>query len=425
MLSNKKLFAESKKYIPGGVNSPVRAFCSVGGNPIFIKKANGSKLIDVNNKEYIDYVCSWGPLILGHSHTKIIQALKKVCDDGTSYGAPTEIELKLAKLICKLVPSIEKVRMVNSGTEATMSAIRLARAYTRKNKIIKFEGCYHGHSDDFLIKAGSGLTTLSIPGSPGVTKGTIKDTLNAEYNDIESVKRLIKENKGEIAAIIIEPVAGNMGVVLPKENFLQQLREITLNENIILIFDEVITGFRVALGGAQEFYNVIPDLKTLGKIIGGGLPVGAYGGRKDIMDYVAPIGPVYQAGTLSGNPLAMTAGYETLKILMQKDTYKILEFKAKVLEDGIKENLKMLNLKYQQTRVGSMSCLFFTNKEIKDYQSVMTSNTKTYAKYFHNMLKKGIYLAPSQFEASFISLAHSDKDIEKTIKVNYESLKKL
>jgi len=425
MLSNKKLFAESKKYIPGGVNSPVRAFCSVGGNPIFIKKANGSKLIDVNNKEYIDYVCSWGPLILGHSHTKIIQALKKVCDDGTSYGAPTEIELKLAKLICKLVPSIEKVRMVNSGTEATMSAIRLARAYTRKNKIIKFEGCYHGHSDDFLIKAGSGLTTLSIPGSPGVTKGTIKDTLNAEYNDIESVKRLIKENKGEIAAIIIEPVAGNMGVVLPKENFLQQLREITLNENIILIFDEVITGFRVALGGAQELYNVITDLTTLGKIIGGGLPVGAYGGRKDIMDYVAPIGPVYQAGTLSGNPLAMTAGYETLKILMQKDTYKILEFKAKVLEDGIKENLKMLNLKYQQTRVGSMSCLFFTNKEIKDYQSVMTSNTKTYAKYFHNMLKKGIYLAPSQFEASFISLAHSDKDIEKTIKVNYESLKKL
>ena len=425
MLSNKKLFEESKKYIPGGVNSPVRAFRSVGGIPIFIQKANGSKIIDVSGKEYIDYVCSWGPLILGHSHPKIVQALKKVCENGTSYGAPTEIELKLAKLICKLVPSIKKVRMVNSGTEATMSAIRLARAYTRKNKIIKFEGCYHGHSDSFLIKAGSGLTTLSISGSPGVTEGTIKDTLNAKYNDIESVKRLIKENKGEIAAIIIEPVAGNMGVVPPKENFLQQLREITLNENIILIFDEVITGFRVALGGAQKLYNVIPDLTTLGKIIGGGLPVGAYGGRKEIMDYVAPIGPVYQAGTLSGNPLAMTAGYETLKILMQKDTYKILEFKAKVLEDGIKENLKMLNLKYQQTRVGSMSCLFFTNKEIKDYQSVMSSNTKTYAKYFHNMLKRGIYLAPSQFEASFISLAHSDKDTDKTIKANYELLKRI
>ena len=425
MKSNKRLFEDSKKYIPGGVNSPVRAFCSVGGTPLFIKKAKGSKLIGANNKKYIDYVCSWGPLILGHSHHKIIQALKKVCDNGTSYGAPTEIELKLAKLICKLVPSIEKVRMVNSGTEATMSAVRLARAYIRKNKIIKFEGCYHGHSDSFLIKAGSGLTTLSIPGSPGVTEGTIKDTLNAKYNDIESVKRLIKENKGEIAAIIIEPVAGNMGVVPPKENFLQQLREITLNENIILIFDEVITGFRVALGGAQKLYNVIPDLTTLGKIIGGGLPVGAYGGRKEIMNYIAPIGPVYQAGTLSGNPLAMNAGYETLKILMQKDVYKKLNEKGKTLEEGISDNLKRLNLKYRQTRVGSMSCLFFTDEEIKDYQSVMTSDTKIYAKYFHNMLKRGIYLAPSQFEASFISLAHSDKDIEKTIKANYESLQRL
>jgi len=425
MKSNKKIFKESKKYIPGGVNSPVRAFRSVGGIPIFIKKAKGSKLIDVRGKEYIDYVCSWGPLILGHAHPKIVQALKKICENGTSYGAPTEIELKLAKLICNIVPSIEKVRMVNSGTEATMSAIRLARAYTKKDKIIKFAGCYHGHSDGFLIKAGSGLTTLSIQGSPGVTKGTIKDTLNAKYNHIESVKKLIQKYKKKIAAVIIEPVVGNMGVVLPKDNFLRELREITANENIILIFDEVITGFRVALGGAQSFFHVVPDLTTLGKIIGGGLPVGAYGGKRGIMDLVAPNGPVYQAGTLSGNPLAMTAGFETIKILMKKDTYKKLDKKGEMLEEGIKENFKKLNLKYKQTRIGSMSCLFFTEKDIIDYQSVMTSNTKIYAKYFHNMLKRGIYLAPSQFEASFISLAHTEKDIEKTIKANYESLKEL
>ncbi len=425
MNNSERLFKESKKYIPGGVNSPVRAFGSVGGTPVFIKKAKGSKIIDVNNKEYIDYVCSWGPLILGHSHPKILNALKKVCENGTSYGAPTEIELKLAKLICDVVPSIEKARMVNSGTEATMSAIRLARAYTRKDKIIKFEGCYHGHYDSFLVKAGSGITTLAIPGSPGVTQGTIKDTLNAKFNSIESVKKLIRKYKNKIAVVIIEPIAGNMGVIPPADNFLKELREITLNEKILLIFDEVITGFRVALGGAQSLYNVVPDITTLGKIIGGGLPVGAYGGKREIMDFVAPVGSVYQAGTLSGNPLAMTAGYETIKILERKNTYKKLERKASLLERGMKANLKKLKLKFQLTRVGSMSCLFFTVKNIIDYQSVLTSDVKKYARYFHRMLKKGIYLAPSQFECTFISLSHTEDDIEKTIQANYESLKEI
>ncbi|MCP2520109.1 glutamate-1-semialdehyde 2,1-aminomutase [Candidatus Aminicenantes bacterium AC-708-M15] len=418
------LFEEAKNYIPGGVNSPVRAFKAVGGNPCFIHKGNGSKIWDVEGNEYIDYVLSWGPLILGHSHPKIVEAIKEEIKKGTSYGAPTEIEVKLAKLITEIVPSIEMVRMVNSGTEATMSAIRLARAYTRREKIIKFEGCYHGHSDSFLIKAGSGALTFGMPDSPGVTKGSAIDTLVAKFNDLNSVKNLISENKGQIAAVILEPIAGNMGCIPPEEGFLKGLREITANENILLIFDEIITGFRVSLGGAQELYKINPDLTTLGKIIGGGFPVGAYGGKKEIMRLIAPEGPVYQAGTLSGNPVAMRAGYETLKILKEdKDFYKKLDILGKILEEGIIENMKKLNLNFSYNRIGSMSCLFFTEQKVKDLNTAKKSDLKKFSIYFHEMLKRGIYLPPSQFETIFISIAHSEEDIEKTIQANFDSLK--
>lgn len=409
------LFEKAKQFIPGGVNSPVRAFKSVGTNPLFIQKAKGSKLWDVDGNEFIDYVGSWGPMILGHSHPKIIEAIKKIAESGTSFGAPTELEVMMAELITKIMPSIEMVRMVNSGTEATMSAIRLARAYTGRDKIIKFEGCYHGHGDSFLIKAGSGAMTFGVPDSPGIPKGIADYTLTARFNDIASVEELISKNKSEIAALIVEPVVGNMGCIPPRENFPKQLQELCTRENIVLIFDEVMTGFRVSLGGAQELYGIKPDLTTLGKIIGGGLPVGAYGGKKEIMQMVAPSGPMYQAGTLSGNPLAMAAGYEMLSIISQdKSVYKILEERSAQLENGMRNTLKKFNLNYKINRVGSMFTLFFTENEVFDSDTAKKSDTKKFALYFKEMLKRGIYLAPSQFEAAFISSAHTEEDIEKT-----------
>ncbi|MDI6804401.1 MAG: glutamate-1-semialdehyde 2,1-aminomutase [Bacteroidota bacterium] len=409
------LFEKAKQLIPGGVNSPVRAFKSVGRNPIFISKAKGSKIWDVDGNEYIDYVGSWGPMILGHSHPKIIEAIKKTAESGTSFGAPIELEVMMAELITKIMPSIEMVRMVNSGTEATMSAIRLARAYTGRNKIIKFEGCYHGHGDSFLIKAGSGAMTFGVPDSPGIPKGIADDTLTARFNDIASVEELISKNKSAVAALIVEPVVGNMGCIPPNPNFLNELRDLCTRENIILIFDEVMTGFRVSLGGAQGLYGIKPDITTLGKIIGGGLPVGAYGGKKDIMQMVAPSGPMYQAGTLSGNPLAMAAGYEMLSIISQdKSVYNILEERSAQLENGMRDVLKKHNLNYRINRVGSMFTLFFTDEEVYDYDSAKKSDTQKFGKYFNEMLKRGIYLAPSQFEAAFVSAAHTEEDIEKT-----------
>jgi glutamate-1-semialdehyde 2,1-aminomutase len=423
---SKLLFSEAKKYIPGGVNSPVRAFKSVGRDPIFIRRGAGSKIYDVDGNEFIDYIGSWGPHIFGHNPPFIKKALSDALESGTSFGAPTELEVKIAKLITELVPSVELVRMVNSGTEATMSAVRVARGYARKEKIIKFEGCYHGHADFFLIKAGSGALTLGVPTSPGVTKGNAADTLIADFNNIESVKELIRANKNEIAAVIIEAVAGNMGVVKAKERFIKQLRDLCDEEKIVLIIDEVMAGFRVAGGGAQEILGVTPDLSTFGKIIGGGLPVGAFGGKKEIMETVAPSGPVYQAGTLSGNPLAMSAGYAALSYIKDHpELYNELEEKSLYLEEGIKENLKRLNKKLAFNRVGSMLTLFFTDKEVKDFNSAVKSDTKLYGKYFHEMLKRGIYLPPAQFEAFFISTAHTNNDLDKTIKANYEGLKNI
>ena len=418
------LFEEAKKYIPGGVNSPVRAFKSVGGNPLFIERGKGSKIFDADGNEFIEYIGSWGPHLFGHNPPFIIEALEKNLKNGTSFGAPTEMEIKMAKIITELVPSVQKVRMVNSGTEATMSAIRLARGFTKRNKFIKFEGCYHGHADYFLIKAGSGALTFGVPTSPGVTEGNAADTLVADYNNIDSVKKLVQENKNEMAAIIIEPIAGNMGVIPADKNFLLELREICSNENIVLIFDEVMSGFRVAKGGAAEIYGIKPDLTTFGKIIGGGLPVGAFGGRTDIMEIVAPVGPVYQAGTLSGNPLAMNAGFAALTHIKEHpETYDLLEEKSAYLENGFKENLKKLNKQFAMNRVGSMSCMFLTEEKVVDFKSAMTSDAALYGKYFHSMLENGIYLAPSQFEAVFISTAHSKPDLDKTIEAHYLSLK--
>ena len=418
-----ELFEKAKKFIPGGVNSPVRAFKSVGGNPIYMAKGSGAYMTDVDGNTYLDYVGSWGPFILGSMHPRITAALEYTLKNiGTSFGTPIEMEIEIAELLCKIVPSLEMVRMVNSGTEATMSAVRLARGYTGRDKIIKFEGCYHGHGDSFLIKAGSGALTLGAPDSPGVTKGTAMDTLNAKYNDIESVKLLVNENKDKVAAIIIEPVAGNTGVIPPQPGFLAALRELCDQEGIVLIFDEVMCGFRVALGGAQSLYGVTPDLTTMGKIIGGGLPVGAFGGKRKIMERVAPLGDVYQAGTLSGNPLALTAGLETLKILIEENPYPELERKSAILEAGFSDNLKKLGLNYVQNRVGSMSCLFFTETPVINFDTAITANVKTHGKYFHSMLDQGIYLAPSQFEAMFTSFVHTDADLEKTIKANYNAL---
>ena len=417
------LYSRARRVMPGGVNSPVRAFKSVGRNPLFIARAAGSKMWDVDGKEYIDYVGSWGPMILGHAHPRILEALKRATDAGTSYGAPTELEVNMAELICQIVPSVEMVRMVNSGTEATMSAIRLARAYTKRDKIIKFAGCYHGHGDSFLIKAGSGALTLSVPDSPGVPAAVAGETLTAEFNDISSVRQCVSDNPDQIAAVIIEPVVGNMGCVPPEDGFLTDLRSLCTREGILLIFDEVMTGFRLALGGAQELYGVTPDLTTLGKIIGGGLPVGAYGGRREIMELVAPNGPMYQAGTLSGNPLAMTAGYETISMLRtDSDFYRRLEARCLALEEGMSAVVNSLGVPVTMNRVGSMSTLFFTPTRVRDYQTALTSDTKRFALYFGEMLKRGIYLAPSQFEAGFVSAAHSEGDIEKTVDAFRESL---
>lgn len=419
------LFEESKKYIPGGVNSPVRAFGSVGGEPIFIKEAKGSKIVGTNSREYIDYVSSWGPMILGHADTDVVEAICSQAKKGTSFGAPTELELKLAKMVVELVPSVEMVRMVSSGTEAVMSAIRLARGYTKRDKIIKFEGCYHGHSDCLLVKAGSGALTFNQPSSPGVPVDFAKHTLVAQYNDIESVKKLFCDYKGEIACVIVEPVAGNMGVVLPKEGFLQGLRDITAENGALLIFDEVITGFRLSSGGAQKYFNVMPDITTLGKILGGGLPVGAYGGRKEIMENVSPVGPVYQAGTLSGNPLAMAAGIKTLEKLSTPNFYENLKKKSEFLWSGFEENLKKLNVKFTLNTILSLGCLFFTDKKVESFQDAITSDVRLYGKFFHEMLKRGVNLAPSQFEAMFVSAAHTDDDLNYTIKAHYESLKEI
>lgn len=422
---SKTLYSRAKRYIPGGVNSPVRAFRSVGGYPIFIKNASGSRVYDIDGNEYIDYVLSWGPMILGHSYPKVVNALKRAVEKGTSYGAPTELEIELARIIISAFPSIKMVRMVNSGTEATMSAIRVARAYTGRDKIIKFEGCYHGHADGLLVKAGSGATTFGVPDSPGVPRDYARNTINLPFNNIKALRKTLNRVGRDVACVIIEPVVGNMGCILPKDGFLQELRDITKKYGIIFIFDEVMTGFRVAYGGAQELYGINPDMTCLGKIIGGGLPVGAYGGRKDIMMQISPEGPVYQAGTLSGNPLAMTAGIETLKTLSKSGIYEKLEKRAEQLEDGINEAAKKAGVKIYFSRVGSMFCTYFTDREVWDYNSAKMSDTKRFSKFFRSMLSKGINLAPSQFEAGFLSTAHTFSDIENTIKAVRESFRTL
>jgi len=420
-----KLFAEAQRLIPGGVNSPVRAFRSVGGQPRFIKRAKGAKLYDVDGNTYIDYVLSWGPMILGHAHPAVIAAIKKAATLGTSYGAPTEWEVALAKEIHAAFPSMEKVRLVSSGTEAVMSAIRVARGFTKRDSIVKFEGCYHGHSDYLLAKAGSGLATLGIPDSPGVPEDFAKHTLTTPYNDIDAIRQLIKKHRNQLACVILEPVAGNMGVVPPHPDFLSALRQLTAENGILLIFDEVISGFRVNYGGAQALYGIKPDLTVLGKIIGGGLPVGAYGGRNDIMDLIAPSGPVYQAGTLSGNPLAVAAGLATLKQLKARGTYKKLETNAKALAKGLGDAAKKAGVPVTQNRIGSLLTTFFTPSTVVDWNTAKQSDTKRYGRFFHAMLDQGVYLAPSQFEAAFLSTAHSAQDIEKTIKAAHAAFKKL
>ncbi len=420
---SRRLFNKAIGLIPGGVNSPVRAYKSVGASPIFIREAKGSKIFDVDGNEYIDYVLSWGPMILGHAHHSVVTALKKAVEKGTSYGAPTELEVELARLLLKAYPSMEKVRMVNSGTEATMSAIRVARGFTKRDKIIKFEGCYHGHADGLLTKAGSGATTLGIPTSPGVPKSYARNTITVPFNDIKTIKSVIEKEWKNIACIILEPVVGNIGCVLPRKGFLDGIRKLSSKYGIVLIFDEVMTGFRVSYGGAQSFFGIEPDMTCLGKVIGGGLPVGAYGGKEEIMSIVAPEGPVYQAGTLSGNPLAMTAGIETLKILSREGTYKKLEERAAMLEAGLIDVSRKTKSKTKFYRAGTMFCQYFTNKDVVDYNTALNSDTKKFAKFFIAMLEMGVNLAPSQFEAGFISLAHTKKDIQKTISCAYEALK--
>ncbi len=406
---SEEYFEKAKKYIPGGVNSPVRAFQSVNGNPLFIKRAKGAYIYDEDGNEFIDYVCSWGPCILGHANSKVISTVKSECEKGLTFGAPTEKETELAEMICEAVPCAEQVRLVSSGTEAVMSAIRLARGYTGKNKIIKFKGNYHGHSDGLLVKAGSGLLTESVADSSGVPEGYIKNTLLADYNDEKSVE-LIFKNNDDIAALIVEPVAANMGVVEPKKDFLKFLREICTKNNVLLIFDEVITGFRLSYGGAGEYYGVTPDLVTLGKIVGGGMPLAAYAGRADIMQCVAPIGNVYQAGTLSGNPIAVTAGIQTLKILKENpEIYRRLDESGAALEKAYKE--KGINV----NRVGSLLSVFFTKNKVTSYNDTLKSNQNTFCRYFYQMLESGIYIAPSRFEAMFISACHGEKETEKTV----------
>ncbi len=412
-IKSKQLFEKSKRCIPGGVNSPVRAYQAVGRSPLFIEKAYGSRIFDVDGNEYIDYVCSWGPCILGHCNERIVDEVKAACDRGLTFGAPTEAEYELAALIRDCIPSMEMSRLVNSGTEAVMSAVRVARGYTGRDKIVKFRGCYHGHSDGLLVKAGSGALTQSAPDSSGVPADYTRNTLVAEYNDADSVKRLFEANKGEIAAVLVEPVAANMGVVLPECGFLEFLRDITKKFGSLLIFDEVITGFRMSLGGAQEYYKVTPDLTTLGKIVGGGMPVGAYGGRKEIMEMVAPKGSVYQAGTLSGNPLATAAGIAAIKQLREGgiSLYQDLERKGRMLSDAART---ALGKRVQVNQAGSLLSVFFTEEPVTDYGTAVCSDTHEYARYFNYLLEHGIYTAPSQFEAMFVSTAHSEADIEKT-----------
>ncbi len=419
-------FAQAQQVIPGGVNSPARAYGAVGGGPRFIDRGVGSRLYDIDGREYIDYVCSWGPLIFGHAHPRVVSALQEACGKGTSFGAPTQIETELAELIVASVPSIDMVRMVNSGTEATMSAVRLARGFTGRDKVLKFEGCWHGHGDSFLIRAGSSALTLGAPDSPGIPQGVADSTLTVAYNDIEAVRKAAKENSAEIAAIIVEPVAGNMGTVLPHDGFLAGLRQVADEEGIVLIFDEVITGFRVGLGGAQERFGITPDLTCLGKIVGGGLPAAAYGGRRDIMENVSPLGmKVSQAGTLSGNPLAMTAGLEQLKMLSEPGVYDRLELISASLADGMAENLRKLGLDYAINRVGGMLCMFFTDGAVGDFAAVGTVDLERFNRYFWAMLDRGVYLAPSQYECMFPSLAHTDQDIDETLRVHFEALKEV
>ncbi len=422
---SQELFKQAQSLLPGGVDSPVRAFKAVGGQPLFIQRGEGAYLYDVDGNKYIDYVLSWGPLILGHAHPTVVEAIQRTAQMGSSFGAPCQLEIELARLIQQFVPSIELIRFVNSGTEATMSALRLARAYTGRSKIVKFEGCYHGHADMLLVKAGSGVATLGLPDSPGVPAATTADTIVAIYNDLDSVNEVFKRFKGEIAAVIVEPVAGNMGVVPPQPEFLQGLRKVTTQEGALLIFDEVMSGFRVHPGGAQALYQITPDLTTLGKVIGGGLPVGAYGGKREIMEWVAPLGAMYQAGTLSGNPLVMSAGIATLQLLQNRSLWQRMEDLLSHLEVEIASAAKGAGVTIQQTRVGTMFTTFFSPQRPSNWQSVKVADITRYARYFHAMLEEGIYLAPSQFEAGFFSIVHGEEEVEKTIAAARKAMKKI
>jgi glutamate-1-semialdehyde 2,1-aminomutase len=423
--TSEQYFAAACELIPGGVNSPVRAFKSVGCNPIFYDRAKGSHVWDADGREYVDFVASWGPMILGHAPDAVLDAVRGQLEKGTSYGAPTHIEVEMAKAVIDAVPSVEMVRFVSSGTEATMSAIRLARGYTGRDKFIKFDGNYHGHSDALLVAAGSGLLTLGIPSTPGVTKGAAADTIVLPYNDLGPIREVLEREGEQVAAIILEPIAGNMGVVPPRPGFLQGLRGLADEFGVVLIFDEVISGFRVALGGAQELYGVTPDLTTMGKIIGGGFPVGAFGGKREIMEKLAPVGPVYQAGTLSGNPVAMVAGLATLAALKQPGVYEELDRKGRLLAHNLCHAAEEAGVPVFCTRVGSMSCMFFTDAEVTDWPSASTSDTETYARYFRSMLAAGFTIAPSQFEATFVSLAHTDAEIESFVEAASAALKAL
>ncbi len=419
---SQQLFAEALHYIPGGVNSPVRAFRAVGGNPFFAQKAHGARVVDVDDNSYIDYVCTWGPSILGHAHPEVIVAVKAAADRGTSFGIPNPLEVELAKKICAWVPSVEKVRMTNSGTEATMSAVRLARGFTKRDKIIKFDGCYHGHVDSLLVKAGSGALTLGQPDSAGIPAALAGLTLALPFNDGDALRSAFAQNKGEIAAVIVEPVPANAGLILPQPGYLETMRELCTANGTLLIFDEVMTGFRVARGGAQELLGVRPDLSCFGKVIGGGLPVGAVGGRADIMDFLAPLGPVYQAGTLSGNPLAMAAGLAQLKVLEEQDVFAKLESLGAQLEAETRAALKSVGLDYTFNRIGSMFCLFFTGLPVHNLDDAKTADLKHFTRFFHGLLSRGVYIAPSQFETGFISAAHTTQDIEQTARAVREAL---
>ena len=422
---SKELFNKAKRIIPGGVNSPVRAFKAVGGNPIFIESAKGSKLYDVDGNEYIDYVLSWGPMILGHSHPRVVNALKKATQKGTSFGAPTPLEVELATMVRKAYPSMEIMRMVNSGTEATMSAIRAARGFTGRDKVVKFEGCYHGHADGLLVKAGSGAATFGVPTSSGVPRDYARNTITLPYNDLQAFKKVCEKTGKSIACVILEPVVGNSGCILPKPGYLEGLRKMTKKYGILLIFDEVMTGFRVSYGGAQKAFRIKPDMTCLGKVIGGGLPVGAYGGKTEIMRKIAPDGPVYQAGTLSGNPLAMTAGIETLKILAKPETYKKLMAKSKSLEEGMKDAASRAGVKTKFYRAGTMFCTYFTEKDVYNFNDAATTDMAAFAKFFRKMLERGVNLAPSGYEAGFMSLADTTEDINRTVRAAYDTFKEI